>query len=91
MNKLQNLVHQLTTALESAQAALEDSHDYPITQLEVQEALDAVSEFEYAGYVLEPVDKDVVLEWLHHNQGFVNTQEDFVSFARYIEQQHGFH
>lgn len=79
----------MTSALESSLAALEDSQDYPVTTTEVMDALDSAAQFEQDYTWGNAVDEDVVLEWLHHNRGYVTTEQDFVSFARYIEQQHG--
>lgn len=79
----------MMTALDSSLAALEDSQDYPVTTSEVMEALDAAVQFQQDYTWGEPVHDDVVLEWLHHNRGYVNTEADFFSLVRYLEQQHG--
>lgn len=79
----------MTTALQSSLSALEETRDYPITTDEVLEALDAVQEFCDKTHEGAPVHTDVVEEWLYHNRGFTTSRDDYVSFARYIEQQHG--
>ncbi len=85
MNELMN---QAFNALQEAAVTLEDSRDYPVTTMVVNEAVDAVYTAMESG-MFEPVEDDVVLEWLYHYQPLNPKPSDWINFARYIEQQHG--
>lgn len=85
---MNQVFNQMFNALQEAAVTLEDSRDYPITTMLVNEAVD-VAYAAMESRQFEPLHTDVVDEWLYHNQPASPKRQDWVAFLRYIEQMHG--